>query len=233
MTNNTKSIILLSGGLDSAVTLANNIEKDNIQLALFFNYGQKAYEKELLASRALCNYYNVKFEVINLDWLKNITQTSLVNTSNEIPSIKEDDLDDFNVAIETKKKVWVPNRNGLFLNIAASYADACQFDKILIGANKEEGTTFSDNSLDFISAVTKEFEFSTQQKPIVIAPLIDINKQEIIELANELHLPFNLIWSCYSDAEKHCGQCESCKRLKRGLEKANLFDIVNLLFDKI
>jgi len=232
MTTN-KSIIILSGGLDSAVTLATNANQHNIKLALFFNYGQKALEKERLASKALCEFYNIKFTEITLPWLKDITQTSLVKNNEDIPDIDTKDLDTLKIANETKKKVWVPNRNGLFLNIAASYADSYGYDKIFIGANKEEGETFSDNSKDFIEATNKELEYSTQVKPKVIAPLINVNKQAIIELAKSINFPFNLIWSCYSNSEKHCGKCESCKRLKRGLERANLFDTVNLLFNTI
>ena len=128
------------------------------------------------------------------------------------------------------KKVWVPNRNGLFLNIAASYADSNNYDKIFIGANKEEGETFIDNSQNFIDAINKEFEFSTLTKPKVVAPLITCDKKEIIKLAIKHNLPFELLWSCYESGEKHCGECESCKRLKKALETQNLFDILNVLF---
>lgn len=227
----TKSLIVLSGGLDSAVTLAKSLKEYNIKLALFFNYGQKALEKERIAAKELCKFFDIEFTEIELPWLKNITTTALVKSDANIPDINTQDLDTVEIATQTKSKVWVPNRNGLFLNIAASYADSYGYDKIFIGANKEEGETFSDNSKDFIEAINKELEYSTQVKPKVVAPLINVNKQEIIELAKSINFPFNLIWSCYSNSNKHCGQCESCKRLKRGLERANLFDIVNLLFD--
>ena len=64
----------------------------------------------------------------------------------------------------------MPNRNGLFLNIAGSFADSENYDYILIGANKEEAQTFPDNTIDFINAINKEFEYSTQKKPKVCAP---------------------------------------------------------------
>ena len=72
--------------------------------------------------------------------------------------------------------------------------------------------------------------YSTLVKPEVIAPLIEFNKDEIIKLGCELKLPFDIIRSCYSSSEKHCGKCESCVRLKRGLERLGLFDILNVLF---
>lgn len=223
-----KAIILLSGGLDSAVSLAS--EKENIGLALFFNYGQKSFEQEKIAVENLSEYYNIKYEIIDLPWLKNITQTSLVNQNNDIPIINEENLDNKNVALQTMKQVWVPNRNALFLNIAACYADSFGYKKIIIGANKEEARTFSDNSRDFIDTINQCLKFSTQVHPEIVAPLINFDKKSIIEYAVKLNLPFEFIRSCYSDSKKHCGKCESCKRLKKGLESQGLFDIVNLLF---
>ena len=229
MTN--KSVILLSGGLDSAVSLAKCIEDFNIKLALFFDYGQKSFVQEKIAVQKLIEYYGIKLEVIDLPWLKNITKTSLVNDDISIPSVENEQLDDFKKADESASKVWVPNRNGVFINIAAAYCDSYDFNKIIIGANKEEGATFPDNSAEFIKRTNIVLEFSTKVKPEVVAPLIDLEKYEIIQLGKSLNLPFEFIRSCYSNFDYHCGKCESCKRLRRGLERANLFDIVNLIFD--
>ncbi len=225
-----KSIILLSGGVDSAVSLAKCKEEENIELALFFEYGHRAFEQEKISVEKLCKHYGIKLEIIELPWLKNITQTSLVNLEKEVPSINQQELNDLETTIETKQKVWVPNRNGLFINIAGAYADSFGFNKIIIGANKEEGMTFSDNSKEFIERATALLEFSTQVKPKVIAPLIELEKHEIMLLGKKLNLPFELIRSCYTDSKAHCGACESCNRLRRGLERAGLFDIVKLLF---
>ena len=115
------------------------------------------------------------------------------------------------------KAVWVPNRNGLFLNIAGSFADAQGYDYILIGANKEEGQTFPDNTQEFINSVNLEFEFSTQKKPKVVAPLINLNKNDIVKLALENKVPLQYVKSCYTGADRHCGKCESCLRLKNAL----------------
>jgi len=228
MTN--KSVILLSGGLDSAVSLAKCVDFYNIDLALFFDYGQKSFIQEKKAVQKLTEYYGVKLEIIDLPWLKNITKTALVNDSIEIPSIAEEQLDNFEKADISALKVWVPNRNGVFINIAAAYCDSYDFNKIIIGANKEEGVTFPDNSSEFIKRSNMALEFSTEIKPGVIAPLINLDKYEIVELGKSLNLPFEFIRSCYSNLDYHCGKCESCKRLRRGLERANLFDIVNLIF---
>ena len=221
----TKSIILLSGGLDSLVSLGLKKEELNISLALTFDYGQKSAKSEIDASKKICEYYGIEHVVIKLDWLKNITQTSLVS-EDAVPT-----GDALNDGEQSMKSVWVPNRNGLFLNIAASFADSYGYDYILIGANKEEAQTFSDNTQDFIDAVNREFQFSTQKSPKVVAPLINQVKNDIVMLALNSGIPLELTRSCYQGGEKHCGICESCVRLKKSLLANNDEKYVKVLFE--
>ena len=166
-----RGIILLSGGLDSLVSLG--LGGYSIELALTFNYGQKSAKYEIDASKKICDFYNIKHKVIELDWLKNITHTALV-ADVDLP----DKIDE-----NSAKNVWVPNRNGLFLNIAGSFADGEDYDYILIGANKEEAGTFSDNTQTFVDRVNAEFEYSTNKRPKVVAPLINYDKNDIVKLA--------------------------------------------------
>ena len=219
-----KSIILLSGGLDSLVSLGLGKEKYNVTFALTFDYGQKSARQEIEASKNICQYYDIKHEVITLDWLKNITTTALVSEK-PIPVGEE-----LNNPQQSAKSVWVPNRNGLFLNIAASFADACDYDCILIGANKEEGQTFPDNTQDFIDSVNKEFQYSTQKMPRVIAPLINCQKNDIVKLALDNKIPLELVRSCYENSKKNCGICESCTRLKNALKANNDTYYINKIF---
>lgn len=214
-----KGVILLSGGLDSLVSLIFGREDYNIQLALTFDYGQRAAKKEIEASKRIAEHFQIEHKVIETAWLKEITETSLVNTYKELPKLKPDELDNFEAGLTSAKNVWVPNRNGVFLNIAACFADSTGFSHILFGANKEEGTTFPDNTQEFVDKINESFEYSTLAKPKVIAPLINLNKTEIIKLALEINAPLHLIRSCYTNEKKHCGKCESCLRLERALKE--------------
>ena len=223
--NENKSIILLSGGLDSLVSLALVKEELNVTLALTFDYGQKSLQKEIEASRKICEFYNLEHKIIKLDWLKEITHTSLVSDE-EIPTGENLKLDE-----NSAKSVWIPNRNGLFLNIAGAFCDAENYTHIIIGANKEEAQTFPDNSKEFLERVNAEFEFSTRVQPKVVAPLADFDKIETVKLALENNAPLKLLNSCYTNSEKHCGKCESCVRLKKALEKNNANDILRELFE--
>lgn len=213
-----KGIILLSGGLDSLVSLG--LGGYNVSLALTFDYGQKSVKDEIEASQKICEYYGIAHKVIKLDWLNNITYTALVS-GNKLP----DKIDE-----NSAKNVWVPNRNGLFLNIAGSFADADGYDYILIGANKEEAQTFPDNTKEFIERVNAEFEFSTRKQPKVVAPLINYDKNDIVKLALEHGIPLNLVKSCYAGGEKHCGKCESCIRLKNALVANHAEKLIKELF---
>ena len=228
---NKNAVILLSGGLDSTVSLAKAKENYDIKLALFFDYGQKSFKQEKLSAQNIAEYYGIKFKVIKLNWLKKITNTSLVNQNNNVPKLSKDDLCDLDVTEASMKNVWVPNRNALFINIAAAFCDSYEYDTIIIGANKEEAATFSDNSEKFIKAINNTLIYSALNKPQVVAPLINMEKEAIIKLGYELNVPFEKIRSCYESAEKHCGKCESCMRLKRGLERLGLSDILKLLFE--
>lgn len=205
----TKGIILLSGGLDSLVSLGIGIEKYGISLALTFDYGQKAVEQEISTSKNICDYYKIEHKVIKLDWLKEVTHTALVSNEDLPEGIDNPE--------QSAKSVWVPNRNGLFLNIAGSFADGNDYDYIIIGANKEEGQTFPDNTQEFIDKIDAEFEYSTQKHPKVVAPLINSDKNDIVKLALEHKIPLEFVRSCYASGEKHCGKCESCTRLKNAL----------------
>lgn len=222
-----KTIILLSGGLDSVVSLA--IHKDDVKLAILFDYGQKALNEEIKASKEIAKFYNIEHKIITLDWLKEISTSSL-NTNEEIPVLTKDSLNDKTITESSAKSVWVPNRNALFINIAACFCEANNYNSIIIGANKEEGETFKDNSSKFIDAINESLKNSTNNNVKVLAPLINYTKEEIVKIAIEKEIPFNLLYSCYSNEEKHCGKCESCLRLKRALELNNRQDIISTIF---
>lgn len=219
-----KSLILLSGGLDSLVSLGLKKEELNISLALTFDYGQKSVQQEIQTSKKICDYYNLEHTTIKLDWLKNITHTSLVAEGNILTG------ESLVLSESTAKSVWVPNRNGLFLNIAGSFADSEDYDYILIGANKEEGQTFPDNTQEFIDSINAEFLYSTRKHPKVVAPLINYVKNDIVMLALKHGIPLELTRSCYQGGDKHCGICESCLRLKHALEANNDTYYTNILF---
>ena len=226
-----KSIVLLSGGLDSLVSLALTIKNSSQILALTFNYGQKSYSAELNASKNIANYYGINHKIVDLPWLAEISTSSL-NTCDNVPLLDVKNLDDLSITQNTSKSVWVPNRNGLFVNIAASFAEAFCYDNVVIGANKEEAQTFKDNSVEFLNAINNSYKNSMNQNVELSAPLINLSKDEIIKVGIENSVPFELLHSCYVSNDVHCGMCESCLRLKRALVNNNREDIAKQIFRK-
>ena len=196
---NKKGIILLSGGLDSLVSLGIAIDEYNIRLALTFDYGQNPVIKEIQASKKIADFYGIEHNVIELPFLKEITHNSLTNGGNDLPT---ENLG----TKESASAVWVPNRNGLFLNIAAAYADAQNYTHIIFGANKSEGQTFPDNTPQFVNGINQEFKYSTENGVTVFAPLINYNKNDIVKLALKQGVPLELAYSCYNNGDKNCLQ---------------------------
>ena len=224
MTKLSKSIVLLSGGLDSLTALGVCKDEYGIDFALTFDYGQKSAKYEILSSKKISDYYKIKHKIIRLDWLEEITNTALVS-----------DLCIPNENFGTKssaESVWVPNRNALFLNISASYADSYGYDYIIFGANKDEGQTFPDNTEEFRIKMTELFEYSTLKKPKVVAPLINSSKDDIVRIAIEKKVPLEFVRSCYSSGQSHCGKCESCMHLKNALERNGALNYIDVLFNK-
>lgn len=212
-----KAISVFSGGLDC--TVATSVyDKDCEIHAITFDYGQKAFTQEVNASKKICEHMGWTHEVISLPWLAKISNSSL-NTDEDIPEVREDDLDNFDKSSQTASNVWVPARNTVFTSIALSYAESIGAEIIIVGWNGEEGETFPDNSKEYMEEFNKLIEVGSPEKIRIEAPCIDLNKEEIVELGFDIGAPMELSYSCYNGGETPCGVCESCMRRKRAFKK--------------
>ena len=218
-----KAISVLSGGLDCTVSTS-AFAKDYEIHAITFNYGQKAFERELKAARQICKKMNWSHEVIDLPWLAEISTSSL-NTSDDIPEVSFDDLDDIEKSSETAQSVWVPARNMVFTSIAVSYAESIGAEIIIVGWDAEEAATFPDNSKEFLNAFNELIDVGSPDKIRIEAPAIDLDKEEIVRLGVETGAPMELSYSCYKGGDKHCGVCESCMRRKRAFKNLGIEDL--------
>ena len=212
-----KAVVLLSGGLDSTANLYAATKEYDVVLALTFNYGQRAYLKEHAAAQFFCQDLGVESKTIDITWFDHFTSTSLVDTSQEIPCDQDVDMDSVDQSKQTAKAVWVPNRNGIFLNIAAGFAEGLGADYVIPGFNLEEAQTFPDNSEDFLLSLNQSFSFSTANRVEVKCFTTDLNKQQIVQLARKHKVDLDRIWPCYENGESWCGRCESCQRTLRAL----------------
>ncbi len=214
------SVVLLSAGLDSTVNLAIATHESNVLVNITFDYGHKAASKEIESASLISKYYNIEHRVIKLPWLME-SQSSLIRKDKDIPKVDADSLDNIDIMSEKAMSVWVANRNGIFVNIAASIAEMLGAEHIVGGFNKEEGATFIDNSSDFVDAANLALKYSTLGPVNLIGYTKTLNKSEVAEKGIKLNVPFDLIWSCYNNNDYMCGQCEPCMRLTRAFKDIN------------
>ncbi|MBL7543689.1 MAG: 7-cyano-7-deazaguanine synthase QueC [Bdellovibrionaceae bacterium] len=215
------AIVVLSGGLDSSVNLAMAKEEMNVKMAITFDYGQRAVSKETRASRQLCAHYQIPHKIVPVPWIREFGKSALLDQSQSVPT-HEVEIDDRSTSLKTATKVWVPNRNGIFLNIAAGWAEAMECEYIIPGFNKEEAATFPDNSMEFIQTLIESFSYSTANQVNVKCYTIQMMKTEIVSMAIQKKLPLEMLWPCYLDGDQWCGQCESCQRSKRAFKDNGL-----------
>ncbi len=214
-----KAVVVLSSGLDSAVNLAWGSRTFDLVSAVTFDYGQRARKQEIKGAKALSKHYHTPHHVIPLPHLAEWTGTSLVKTAKALPHHSIKTLDDKKKATRSARAVWVPNRNGIFINMAGALAESLGARILIVGFNEEEGVTFPDNSAPFVNAINQSLSYSTLNQVEVRCRTLTMNKKEIVRLGIELKLPFHLIWSCYEGNKTMCGTCESCLRLKRAAER--------------
>jgi 7-cyano-7-deazaguanine synthase len=219
------AVVLLSGGLDSAVNLKRAHDEAGIALALTFDYGHRAARREIEAAALMCESLDVPHRVIELPWLRDISCSALTERGYAIPDVTEEMLATPAVTRgDTAAAVWVANRNGIFVNVAAAFAETLDCDLVVAGFNAEEGATFPDNSPEFVAASNRALELSTQRAPRLISYTQDLTKVDIVRLGREIGAPLRLVWSCYRGGGQHCWRCESCARLRRALETAGAWD---------
>ncbi|MGZ3744499.1 MAG: 7-cyano-7-deazaguanine synthase QueC [Pseudobdellovibrionaceae bacterium] len=222
-----KALVLLSSGLDSSVNLFEAHQKEDVILALTFDYGQKAAKKEIESASSLAAYLGVPHKVLSLPWFKDFNRSSLLVDLEAVPTGNDVNIQSHEQSLQTAKSVWVPNRNGIFLNIGAAFAESLGADLVIPGFNAEEATTFPDNSEAFMKALTASLSYSTANHVQVECYTVKLQKIEIVKKGLSLNMPWHLLWPCYFSGEKWCGQCESCQRSKRAFAGAGV-DVYNL-----
>ncbi len=215
------SIALLSAGLDSTVNLKCAIDRVGVVAALTFDYGQRAARREIESASAMCDRLGIHHQVVRLPWLMRITGTALVRRDKPLPRPRPERLDDPSAARRSAERVWVPNRNGVFLAVAAACAEAMGAKDVVAGFNAEEAESFPDNSPEFVRAYNRALRLSTRTGVQVRSYTARRGKPDIAALGLKIGAPLDLVWCCYDGGRRMCGRCESCLRFLRAIRKAN------------
>jgi 7-cyano-7-deazaguanine synthase len=204
-----KAITLLSGGLDSTVSLAYAISKGYEVVPLTIVYGQR-HSREVDSAKAVARHYGLDRHIlINLD-LSSFRSSAL--TSLDVPVPQKRDVSEIGNDIPV---TYVPARNIIFLSIAAGLSESEGAEAIFIGANAIDYSGYPDCRPEFFRAFEKTLQVGTkvgvEGNPVRIEhPLLRLTKADIVRLGQKLKAPLHITWSCYGGGEKACGKCDSC-----------------------
>jgi 7-cyano-7-deazaguanine synthase len=217
-----KSIVLLSGGMDSLLVLAKFIERGDDVYALHFDYGQRTLKKESLCFDQICDFYElspIKRKIFAINHLKDIGGSSLTDNSIQLSSTGE------NLTKNFIPNSYVPFRNTIMLSMATSWAEVIGATSIGIGAVEDDSNGYPDCRPVFYDAFNKVIEVGTKEQNIrVETPVIDLTKVKIINQLVESNAPLQFTWSCYKDDHTPCKTCDSCRLRAQGFFEAKKED---------
>jgi len=215
-----KAVILLSGGLDSATTLAIAMKEGYECYCLSFNYGQR-HAVELNAAKKVALSFNiVEHKILDID-LAQIGGSALTDKSIDVPESPANGV----------PATYVPARNTIFLSFALGHAEVIDAIDIFIGVNAVDYSGYPDCRPEYIASFENTAKLATKvgvkgAEFKIHTPLIRLTKAEIIKNGVELGVDYSLTVSCYQ-ANEHghaCGRCDSCRIRKQGFAKVNIAD---------
>lgn len=223
-----KAIVLLSGGLDSAATLAiANNEKFQCY-ALTFIYGQRHKIEAKSAKKVAKSIGVIEHRIINID-LSAFGGSAITDSRIDIPKDRENLENHSEIPI-----TYVPARNTIFLSYALAWAEVLEAFDIFIGVNTTDYSGYPDCRGEFITAFEKTANLATaaavegKGKYTIHTPLLGMTKAQIILRGTQLGVDFSLTHSCYDpDSDgRSCGRCDSCRLRLKGFTEAGLKDPV-------
>jgi 7-cyano-7-deazaguanine synthase len=221
----TKAVLLLSGGLDSTTLLALASSQGYAVHALSFRYGQR-HSAEISAAQKIASRYGAVQHVITDIDLRAFGGSALTSDI-EVPK------DRLVIDVSEIPITYVPARNTIFLSFALAWAEVIGAADIFIGVNALDYSGYPDCRPEFIDAFERMARLATrvgvegEARPITIrTPLIDLSKKEIIELGLKLGVDYSMTTSCYDPDESGaaCGHCDACQLRLRGFEEAGAKD---------
>jgi 7-cyano-7-deazaguanine synthase len=231
VTPNKKAVVLVSGGLDSAVVLARAIADGFSCHAISFDYGQRHHCELSAAARVVRQLGAASHKVIAVD-LRSIGGSSLTSET-EVPKDRTDE--DMTGAMPS---TYVPARNLVFLSLATGYAQTLGALDLYIGVNCIDYSGYPDCRWPFISAFVNAANYGTgvwddrdkstlkRDGYTVHAPLVTLTKAQIIQLGAKLKVDLSITHSCYDpdDSGTACGRCDSCSIRRKGFIEAGIAD---------
>lgn len=220
MSHQPKAIVLLSGGMDSATTLAIAQSQGYDCHALSFRYGQR-HCAELQAAQTIASTSQLtRHEIIDLD-LSRFGGSALTDNDIDVPISESSGI----------PVTYVPARNTIFLSIALGWAEAIAARDLFIGVTAVDYSGYPDCRPAFIRAFENMANLATKagvegDRFNIHTPLIELSKADIIRQGTELGVDYSQTVTCYQANEngEACGQCDACRLRRKGFEDAKITD---------
>lgn len=211
-----KTVVILSGGLDSATLLYHLQDAGHELKALSIDYGQR-HARELEAAKTIAEAAGVEHRVVSVPGLAELFGANALTD-------RDVDVPHGEYQPSTTAVTKVPNRNMIMLAIAAGWAIALKYDSVAFGAHAGEYTPYPDCQPEFATAMNRVTQVCDDNPIEVLAPFVHWNKAAIIQRGLDLGVPFELTWSCYKGGAIHCGRCSTCLDRKHGFAACGVDD---------
>ena len=202
-----KAILIYSGGLDSTTLLYEY--KEDIALAVSFDYGSKHNAREIVYARENCRRLGIPHRIIPLDFIGKYFRSDLLLSGGDIP--------EGSYADDNMKSTVVPFRNGIMLSVAVGLAESYDLDTVLIANHGGDHAIYPDCRSAFIQAIDQAATAGTYNGVRIVSPYCNLTKRGIALRGRSLGVDYALTYSCYKGGEKHCGCCGTCTERKEAL----------------
>ena len=209
-----QGVIILSGGMDSVTLL--HARKDEIALAVTFDYGSNHAAKEIECARWHCEQLGIEHIVIPLDFMHKYFKSSLLAGAEAIP--------EGHYTAENMKSTVVPFRNGIMLAIACGIAESRGLKIVYIANHSGDHAIYPDCRATFIESMSEAMSYGTNEHIKIAAPFTNLTKGDIAYIGAEHGVDYTHTYSCYKGGEKHCGKCGTCVERKEAFEQAGIED---------
>lgn len=196
-----KTVVLLSGGVDSAVLLADRLQQGDEVQCLSFDYGQRHSHYELKAACRLADRYGCRRQVVCLPAIlfgeSALTIGSVSVPPRGLPPVHP-----------AQTVTVVPGRNLVFIACAVAFAKSNGYDAVTIACHHDDDAVYPDCRHDFLNALSVASKVAYGVS--VLSPYLSMAKSEIVALGRSLSVPFDMTYSCYVGDKEPCGQCGAC-----------------------
>lgn len=218
-----QAVVLVSGGIDSTVLLHYLSKQGYTLYALACQYGQR-HCRELICAERQSELARAKaFTSVPMLFMADLIQSgsALIKTGSAVP-----DLVDIPESMRDQPPTYVPNRNMVFLSIAAAYAESLGIEQVFYGAQSQDEYGYWDCTQAFLEGINALLSLNRRRPVRVEAPLLHNSKTDNVKLGIKLGVDFSMTWSCYRGEEEACGTCPTCVERLKAFQGADIPDSI-------